>query len=241
MTFSGDILVNHDYHLIYIAIPKCANSSLKSAFIDNLGQTIPANLLTRLEPDKLAFSPIVDPEIRRYMDNLGLLVKRNDVIKRFSKYHRFAVLREPSERLYSCWRDKIQSSPISNWRFEYGVHRGFSKYGDKFWAGMTFAEFVMAVTRIPNSRSNPHFRSQSSFIIDHRQRLLPTKICTVEHLESSLDRDPILEACFRGLSKKNVMHSKYEMFSLPTRLQRVIRDRYDSDYRLLGQLIGDNY
>lgn len=74
----------------------------------------------------------------------------------------FGFVRNPLDRLYSCYAQKIvfygrmRNMPIEFWR-----------YGDTFHPDMSFAEFVEAVVNIPDRLADHHFRSQHTFLYDN--------------------------------------------------------------------------
>lgn len=87
-------------------------------------------------------------------------------------YFKFAFVRNPFDRLVSCYEDKVRgidqngggyyfSSRYNNW-FVWTI------FGEKFHSAMTFDEFVSLVARIPDRLSDIHFRSQCSLLFSHR-------------------------------------------------------------------------
>ena len=232
--FTGDILINDTLGVVYIAIPKCANSSLKSAFIENLYRCHVMESKVRSSSRAKKYSPLVEQQIRTALVKNNCLVHRNDVLRRAADYTRFAVVRDPVDRLISCWRDKIAQRPITDWRLKKGVHRGFDSFGNLFWAGMSFEEFVHSVSRIPNCRANPHFRSQASFLRDHRKRYLPSVIVRQERLRDALQEIPVLEEAFRGLPWKNQSSNQADIKSrISVDTLELLQRRYRRDYELL--------
>jgi len=74
-------------------------------------------------------------------------------------FFRFGFVRNPLDRLYSCYAQKIvfygrmRGMPVELWR-----------YGNVFHPDMTFADFVEAVVNIPDRIADRHFRSQHTFL-----------------------------------------------------------------------------
>jgi len=131
-------IISHKHRLIYIPINKAACSSIKKSLLPIF------DLDNNLPPHQAPFPTIPNREIIAQKE-----------------YFTFGFVRNPWDRLVSCYRSKIRSYLINNSGVVNGVYIGFlNKYGNRFYAGMTFADFAAEVCRIPDSISDPHFRSQ---------------------------------------------------------------------------------
>ena len=125
-----------------------------------------------------------------------------------------------------------------------GVAPGFlRKYGNRFYAGMTFTDFATEVCGIPDLISDKHFISQN-FILVHNGKLLPNFIGRFENLEKDFQ-----EICrITGLSLKlpymfgNIPKEKLKKVwvkpdyrSYYTReLEEMVRKRYSQDIDFFG-------
>ena len=236
--FTGDIIVREDCSVLYIAVPKVANSSLKSAFLAPHVGRLPPEMQSELGDSERRFSPLTNPRLRDYFAKSGALVHRNEVIERYAGFQRIAFVRDPFERLVSCWRDKIRPSDQNGRSFEGGVHRGFLRFGKRFWGGMPLSEFVMAVSTIPDEDANPHFKSQTSFLRDDHGRWLPTWLGSMEALGNNVEQ---LNAAFPDLAlaieQKNAT-GKVDAAShtLDDFCRRQILTRYAEDVALIDTL-----
>ncbi len=134
-------IVVDELRLIYLPIPKVASRSIKVALAHRIGLSFDGH------PDRAAWRTLPLP----------LAVRRTD-------YYRFGFVRDPLDRLASCYAQKIvlygrlMKLPSEFWR-----------YGDWFRPDMSFDEFVRRVAVIPDHIADMHFRSQHRFLC-HRGR-----------------------------------------------------------------------
>ena len=148
------------------------------------------------------------------------LLKDND-------YFRFAFVRNPLDRLVSCYAQKIvlygqhYNMPIEFWR-----------YGKRFSREMSFAQFVQAVSEIPDVYSDIHFRSQHSFIY-HKNHCMVDFIGHFETLEE--DWAQLSERFgFPALPHYNrSAHNDYRDMYTPE-LARLAYKRYQRDIELFA-------
>lgn len=151
-----EVIVLHEYKALYYPIPKVACSSLKSMCVDLLDISLPQDAW---KPD--VFQTTMYDEI---VDKSRFYVSRKDA-GRLRDYWSFAFVRNPWDRLVSCYTEKIRSDgdPAN---FVNGVSKILLPYG-VFFAGMSFSEFAISVAGIPDVDAEPHFKSQYTFITTH--------------------------------------------------------------------------
>lgn len=180
------------YRAVYIPIPKVACTSLKTVFAGVLD----------LQGD--VHRGMAWPEVRldELVTNLdGLFV--------------FAFVRNPWDRLLSCYRSKIDPARPDSAFYRDGVEINFWKYGDLFRGHMTFREFVRAAAAVPEEQADMHFSSQHVHVFDPNGHRL---VDFLGHFES-LAQDFVEVCATIGL----------EAPVLPC-LHRTTRGRYEDDY-----------
>lgn len=129
------------YKLLYVQVPKCANTSILMA----LG--------------KLAgwkdFPTYVENNPSRHHDIQEAVRKRKmpvneDNIKKFKAYHKFTFVRNPWDRIVSCWKDKV--------KYKERKFVGFNRW--RIGSSWSFEDFVKRIATISDQEANDHFRSQ---------------------------------------------------------------------------------
>jgi len=214
----GNILLPKN-KAIYFFIPKVACTSIKKVIADSLDYKI---------------KNINDPQ------SIHLIhfpyEKRNE-IKKGDDFFKFAFVRNPWGRILSSYKQKISdNSNVNNREFKDGVFKPWKQmYGAKFWAGMSFKEFVNEVFLISDEFAESHFRSQHTFLTDSKGELLPDFIGKFENLQEDFN------IVCKEIGTKVVTlpmlttsdHKHYnEYYDEDTK--SLIRSRYKKDIELFG-------
>lgn len=107
-----------------------------------------------------------------------------------------ATIRNPWDRLVSCWIDKTID--------EY--HRTWAQYG--IGPGDSFETFVRIITAVPHNEADKHWRSQCYDLL-HGQRLIADKLCRFETLETDWEivRQSAAIHCEVGLPQLGHLHA----------------------------------
>lgn len=155
------------YQAVYIDIAKVASSSLKAALAGALG----------LDLDKVGGNPheVAFPRPPS-ASHAGEML--------YPGRYTFTFVRNPWDRLVSCYRDKIQG--------EVGGFTSFSRSGvahclsrfDMFSAHMSFERFVHAVALIPDAEADEHFRSQHDYVTNVSGEIALDFLGRYENLDS---------------------------------------------------------
>ena len=144
-----------DQKAIYFYIPKVACSSIK---------TLCARLLNF--PIEAGQSDLIE-EVHR-LD--FPYVKKYRVRNQYQDYFRFCFVRNPWDRLVSCYKDKVNYHKGHVYERYDNSFIKFLKDVGLFKSNMTFEDFVEAICDIPDGMAEGHFRSQHSFITDETGR-----------------------------------------------------------------------
>lgn len=138
--------------LAFLCVAKCASTSVKRVVLDGLGEHSVRN-----DRDTL----------------LGLRYRDSEVLWHYNQdYFRVAVVRDPWDRLASCYHDRILHDSLTT--------RAMRKYGVR--PGMVFSEFVRCIAKIPDEAADPHFRSQAFTYLSYTGKLIPNWLVRFEHL-----------------------------------------------------------
>lgn len=157
MTIRNKNLLAEQYQVIHYFIPKNACTTMKTQFAALLGMP----------------KPIDNPQdIHRWELYQFPMAKREEHLTKYKNFLRFTIVRNPWERLVSCYKSKIEGR---NKRF-------FKNAGTRFYEAMSFAEFVEVVCSIPDEAADPHFCGQLFLMTDSQARFCPNYLCNIESL-----------------------------------------------------------
>lgn len=154
------------YGAVYIDIAKVASSSLKAMFAAVLG--VDFDLFCG-DPHEVEFP---HPPASSGVDE-----------RLYPGLYTFSFVRNPWDRLVSCYRDKIKGEVEGFTRFsESGVAHCLARF-DTFSSNMGFEEFVEAVASIPDADADEHFRSQYIYLTNVRGDIAVDFVGRYENLE----------------------------------------------------------
>lgn len=173
-----DIVALHPYHLLYFAVPKVANTSLKATFSRILADAVPD--LVGPEPTDKDRRSLFRKQSRDIMYDREYLLCKHQVPK-YGHYESFAFVRNPWDRLVSCYTNKLERVDLSNGPQGRDTLESLATAG-RFSEDMSFRDFALAVCDIPDEQANRHYRSQHTFITDRSGGLIPKRLYWFEHL-----------------------------------------------------------
>jgi hypothetical protein len=115
--------------------------------------------------------------------------------RRRRRYFTFAFVRNPFERLVSCYEDRVRRSiyePVGRHYFDSSYNHVLINrlFGDYFYREMSFDDFIGLVTRIPDWLADGHFKSQYGWLVRYGH-MLPDYIGKLERLPD--DWTPLAE------------------------------------------------
>ncbi|MEJ7841873.1 MAG: sulfotransferase family 2 domain-containing protein [Rubrobacter sp.] len=149
-------IVHDGREFIYFVTQKVACTSIKTALLPLFGMDVAD--FERTRPDgtqKLRVHKLFDAS--EYQIGKEQLVA--DLDGRYQGYFKFAFVRNPWDRLLSCYFNKFARANAPGLKAPANIDV-------ELYAGMPFAEFVESVSAIPDRKANLHFRSQHTAICD---------------------------------------------------------------------------
>lgn len=90
--------------------------------------------------------------------NIQMIKRPYSEFNKYKNYFSFSFVRNPWERMVSLYCNKIVSPNRANKKT--GVDICFERYGDIFYAGMSFSEFVKNIVSLDQTDLDPHIYPQ---------------------------------------------------------------------------------
>lgn len=228
-SYSSHIYVFHEYRAIYLAVPKVANSSLKTAF----WHLFPEDIRSQTADEKIKRRAYTEKKNRELLFARKARIMKHQV-KKYPDYFKFAFVRNPWDRLVSCYSDKILSTAVlENGQVDHGHNAIHSKAGlpEK----MKFDAFVKKIAEIPDHKANRHFRSQHTFLCSRSGHLLPGFIGHYESLQDDFNEIQH-KLGTEGLELPVIRKSDrvpYQSY-YTDELRDIVYKRYERDIELFG-------
>ncbi|SEQ45420.1 sulfotransferase family 2 domain-containing protein [Neolewinella agarilytica] len=208
-------ILAEEYKVIYFNTQKNANSTMKAQFVEVLGLSKTKDF----------------PKDVHYSYNFPAAMQ-SELLSTYRKYLKFIILRNPWERLVSCYKSKIESS---------------SKTGEDYildsspdlYIGMPFEEFVEVVCSIPDSKADFHFCSQIYLALYDDGTFPMNYLCNMEnlafHIKEIKEKTGIPFTSLPQLNKS--ANFRYETFYTPDLVEKVAV-RYQADVEFFQYKFG---
>jgi len=212
------------YRAIYISVPKVACTSFKTAFARLLGLNLDR---ARGDPHRVWYpTPVPIGSLQRFL---------------YPGFFRFAFVRNPWDRLVSCYRDKIRNEVDGHTYFTIrpGVANCLARF-DAFVADMSFDDFVAAVASIPDADADEHFRSQHTFLVNRRGEIAADFVGRYERLADDFrivqQRTGLPDIELPRLQAARTA-ARYAAYYTP-RTRDIVAERFGRDIEMFGYEFG---
>lgn len=227
-------IISDKYRFVYFVVPKVACSSIKVALLP---------LFEDLDPTPYQTSQKNPKSVRMHklFADSSYQINREQFLQKFeggqySDYFKFAFVRNPWDRLVSCWLHKLSTDTSPGLKAP-------ATLAKKVYSGMPFSEFVEVVANTPDSEANIHFKAQSSMVCDGS-----TEYHGSPHLVDFIGRFENLSGDFGTVAKRIGAERELELGHLMRRnmearpytefydkeLRNVVYERYREDVERFG-------
>ena len=144
-------IISHKYRFVYIPIPKVACTSLLNRVAEIIHGKDVQTILNSSHRD-------VHTKREKIFNTQESEICRNTVeaLKNYSEYFKFVFVRNPFDRVHSCYVDKISMNT-------YGFDNNLITKYPQMYRGMPFSEFLKCIRLMPLGEMDEHFRPQYSF------------------------------------------------------------------------------
>jgi hypothetical protein len=218
-------IVSDERKFVYFVVQKAACTSIKSA------------LLPLFDEDSARAGEPLRSDVHKFFDSSPNQLKKKHFVEeldgKYSDYFKFAFVRNPWDRLLSCYLDKLSE--------EGPGMKSPPALAARVYPGMPFAEFVEVVHDTPDKNANIHFRSQCSVICrwGEDRLIMADFIGRFENLEADfetvVDRigDSRVQKMPHLMKAKSRKSRSYQEF-YDERLKNLVYERYREDVEKLG-------
>lgn len=222
------VILLEEYNAIYFPVPKVACSSIKTHLARAMG-------LDKVYEES-QIKAAVKNEWTAPVHEMTFPTIKKEALEAYEDYWKFCFVRNPWDRLVSCYEQKIKKDPVYNQGpyFVDGVDICLLKHGNKFKGGMSFEKFVDSVSGISDDVADGHIRSQSTFL-KSGDKILVDFVGRFERLTQDFSF-----VCDKlGLQDKELSHllkmqrKDYREYYTSGLIEKV-RQRYRSDIEMFG-------
>jgi len=199
-----------EYKFGYIQIPKVASRSIRVAVTAFMSESTDEK---NIDQDLIA----------EFEERYASHMKHSEIATLSKDNFIFAFVRNPYERIHSCYKNKIEDVRAL------GGRNIFEKHGINL--DVTFEEFVKKVSTLPDNKSDRHFRSQAWFLT-WEGALIPS---FVGKLENMTDDWQMLQERFGIAPPPQINVSSVKPLpEMSSETKGLIIKRYEHDFKLFG-------
>lgn len=210
-------IVSDEHRFVYFVVQKVACSSIKTALLPLFDFEESGPRLVR-EDQTTAVHPLFT-ESRYQLQNREFLNGLEN--GRYDSYFKFSFVRNPWDRLVSCYLQKLDPE---------GQHVRKRYLGLTLREGASFRQFAEAVCEVSDEEANSHFRSQHVALYNEDGELLPDFTGRFENLQE----DFALVGAKIGAPRLELPHLTPSL----SRKGRYYRDFYDAE---LEERVGERF
>lgn len=172
-----------EYKAVYFPIPKVANSSFLSLSADILDKHIP----NQYKNENWKPYSFRNNEARIFLKENDIIINNKRFMNLKPSTFSFSFVRNPLDRLSSCYNNKLAKEKINDKHFIDGVAIPLARF-KSFYAGMPFSEFVEVVNEISDEEADMHFKSQHKFLTNMQGDIVVDYIGKFENLEEEFKK-----------------------------------------------------
>lgn len=231
--YDSKYIVNDGRKFVYFVTQKVACTSIKTALLPFFDANPEEFEAERADGTRVVL-------VHKLFDASPYQVDRSAFLQRldgdYRDHFKFAFVRNPWDRLVSCYSQKVATVPEIPGRKRANLNpRGEE---GRFYPGMPFAGFVEAVHATPDGEANAHFRSQHATVCGPDGLVMADFVGRFENLRADFaavaDRigEPGLALPHRLKSK--VRESRHYRDFYDDRLRRLVAERYEEDVESFG-------
>jgi hypothetical protein len=236
--YDSKYIVHDGRKFVYFVIQKVACTSLKTALLP-LFEDLDAKRSGNERFERTREDGSREVLVHKLFDRSRHQVDKPELLQglgaTFRDYLKVAFVRNPWDRLVSCYSEKIAAVPLNSEAKQPNLNpRG----QEKFHLGMPFSEFVEAVHATPDDNSNPHYRSQHMVVCDPEGRVMANFVGRFENLREDFALvaekigAPGLELPHRLKSRSRKSRPYTDFYD--ERLKRLVGERYERDIETFG-------
>ena len=238
-------IISDEFRFVYFIVPKVACSSIKTALLALFD-------VDTTEHEFIREDDAPDVDVHRLFGKSGYQINKNQLTRRtdrgeYKGHFKFAFVRNPWDRLVSCYSDKVMD--VKETEVGEPPFRNVpSEKGSRLYKGMPFAEFVETVYEIPDEESNMHFVSQHVVVCGpgSDRRIMADFVGCFENLAAdfAVVAEKIggaqrlqLPHKLRSTSRKSRPYTEF----YDDRLRDLVHERYREDIEIFNYSFGDSH